>query len=68
MRDIIENPRPRYVRKSGLCEYMDCGPTFVYQLTLQGKLTPIRLSPRLTVYDLDEADALIELVRKEAAA
>lgn len=58
----------QYVRKSALCQFLDCGPSFVYALVRQGKLTPIRLSPRLTVYDLQEARQLIDGARAKQVA
>lgn len=56
----------RFMRKRGLCEYLDCGPTFVNNLVARGDLTPIRLSQKCTVYDLDQVDTLIAKRRSAA--
>lgn len=63
----VEIPAHHYARKAGVCEFLDCGPTFVHKLVHAGKLTPIRLSRRLTVYDLAEAEKLIEAARSKEA-
>jgi hypothetical protein len=51
---------PRLGRKSVVCRILDCGPTYVFNLCKQGELTPIRLSRRMTVYDLAEVHALAD--------
>lgn len=70
MASSVEIPVRQYVRKAALCERFDCGPTFIHKLVRQGKLTAIRLSPRMTVYDPAEMEKLVDDARasaKEAA-
>ncbi len=50
----------RFARKSTVCRILGCGPTYIYNLARQGDLTPIRLSRRMTVYDLAEVHALAD--------
>jgi predicted DNA-binding transcriptional regulator AlpA len=51
---------PRFARKSAVCRILGCGSTYIYYLVQQGELTPIRLSRRMTVYDLAEVNALAD--------
>lgn len=64
MASTVEVPLQQYIRRATLCERLNCGPTFIRGLVKQGKLTPIRLSPRMTVYDPREVERLIERARK----
>lgn len=57
----------RYLRRDELCRYMDCGPSFIHKLVHQGKLTPRRVSPRCTLYSLDEVHKWIESTAKDCA-
>lgn len=50
----------RFGRKSTVCRILGCGPTYVFTLCQRGELTPIRLSRRMTVYDLAEVNALAD--------
>ena len=50
----------RFARKSTVCRILGCGSTYVFNLCQQGELTPIRLSRRMTVYDLAEVQALAD--------
>jgi|GEM_PF-5261833 len=63
MVSTVEIPARQYVRKAALCERFACGPTFIHKLVRQGKLTPIRLSPRMTVYDPAEMEKLVAAAR-----
>jgi len=51
---------PRLGRKSKVCDILGCGSTYVHNLVQRGELTPIRLSSRMTVYDLAEVHALAD--------
>ena len=58
----------RFGRKADACRILACGPTYLSELRRKGKLTPIRLGRRMTVYDLREVHALADQIIAEARA
>lgn len=52
----------QYVRAKGAANYMGIGISTVWLYAKQGKLTPKRLSPRVTVFSIEEIDNLISNV------
>ena len=54
------------------CEILGCGPTHLWKLSNDGQLTPIRISARMTRYDIlelnDLADRLIADAKTQNAA
>jgi len=45
-------------RAKEVAEYVGIGISTVWLYAKQGKLTPIRVSPRVTVFDIEEIEAL----------
>jgi len=45
-------------RAKEVAEYVGIGLSTVWLYAKQGKLTPIRVSPRVTVFDIEEIEAL----------
>ena len=43
--------------------YLGVGLTFVWELAKKGKLTPIKLSPRITVFKRSELDSLTAIAQ-----
>jgi len=45
-------------RAKEVAEYLGIALSTVWLFAKQGKLTPIRVSPRVTVFDIEEIEAL----------
>ena len=45
-------------RAKEVAEYLGIAISTVWLFAKQGKLTPIRVSPRVTVFDIEEIEAL----------
>lgn len=45
-------------RAKEVAEYLGIALSTVWLFSKQGKLTPIRVSPRVTVFDIEEIEAL----------
>ncbi len=52
--------RKKYLRAKETAEYMGIGLSTVWLYAKQGKLTPKHISPRVTVFSIDEVNALID--------
>lgn len=50
---------PRYLRAKSMAKYLNIGLSTVWLYTKQGKLTPKKLSDRVTLFSVAEADKLI---------
>lgn len=59
---------PRLGDRRDACAILKCGPTHLWQLVKDGKLTPIRLGRRMTRYDLAEVHALAAALIADARA
>jgi len=49
---------PKYLRAKEMAKYLNIGLSTVWLYAKQGKLTPKKLSERVTLFSVDEADAL----------
>ena len=54
--------RKKYLRAKETAKYLSIGLSTVWLYAKQGKLTPKKLSERVTVFDIDEVNALINNV------
>ncbi|MFK5937794.1 MAG: helix-turn-helix domain-containing protein [Sulfurimonas sp.] len=54
--------RKKYLRAKETAEYLSIGLSTVWLYAKQGKLTPKKISARVTVFDIDEVNAFIENV------
>jgi len=52
--------KKRYYRAKEIATYIGVTITTVWNYASAGKLTPIKLSENVTVFDIDEINALIE--------
>lgn len=50
---------PKYLRAKAMASYLNIGLSTVWLYAKQGKLTPKKLSDRVTLFSVDEADKLI---------
>lgn len=50
----------KYYRASEAAEFLAIGLSTVWLYAKQGKLTPKKLSPRVTVFDIDDLNNLIK--------
>ena len=50
----------RYYRAKEVSEYLSIGLSTVWALAKDGKLTKIKLSSKVTVFDITEIDMLLE--------
>lgn len=53
---------PKYLRAKAMAEYLNIGLSTVWLYAKQGKLTPKKLSDRVTLFSVEEADKLINNV------
>ena len=51
--------KKKYLRAKDVAEYLSIGRSSVWLLSKQNRLTPIKLSERVTVFDIDEINKLI---------
>lgn len=49
----------KYLRAKEMAKYLNIGLSTVWLFSKQGKLTPKKLSARVTLFSIDEADKLI---------
>ncbi|MCX6072726.1 MAG: helix-turn-helix domain-containing protein [Campylobacterales bacterium] len=49
-----------FKRVDGVSDYLKVSPATVWLYSKQGKITPIKLSPRVTVWAKSDLDAFIE--------
>ena len=52
--------RKKYLRAKETAEYLSIGISTVWLYAKQGKLTPKKISTRVTVFSIDEIDNLID--------
>lgn len=57
------NITKKYLRANDIAEFCSIGKNTVWMYSKQGKLTPIKLSSRVTVFDINEVN---KLIKKEA--
>ncbi|PHO12771.1 hypothetical protein CPG38_05755 [Malaciobacter marinus] len=53
---LNENQKPKYMRAKRLAEYLGIGLSTIWLYAKQGKITPIKISERVTVFDIDEVE------------
>ena len=51
----------KYLRARDVCEYLGIAPSTVWYYTRTGKLTPIKISKRVTVFSIDEVQNLVNV-------
>lgn len=51
--------QPKYLRAREMAKYLNIALSTVWLYAKQGKLTPKKLSDRVTLFSVDEADKLI---------
>ena len=49
----------KYLRAKKVAKYMGIGLSTVWLYAKQGKLTPIKISSRVTVFDINEVDKFL---------
>ncbi len=54
--------KQKYLRAKAMAEYLNIGLSTVWLYSKQGKLTPKKLSDRVTLFSVEEADRLINSV------
>ena len=54
--------RQKYLRAKAMASYLNIGLSTVWLYAKQGKLTPKKLSERVTLFSVEEADKLINSV------
>ena len=58
------NAKKKYLRAKEVAEYMGIGLTTVWLYAREGKLTPKKISARVTVFSIEEIEKLIEGIKK----
>ena len=53
----------KYLRAKEVAEYLGIGLSTVWLYAKQGKLTPKKLSERVTVFSINEVDTLINSIK-----
>ena len=54
--------KQKYLRAKQMAKYLNIGLSSVWLYAKQGKLTPKKLSERVTLFSVEEADKLINSV------
>jgi len=54
------NAKQKYYRAKGVAIYLGVTITTIWNYASRGLLTPIKLSENVTVFDIDEVNALIK--------
>jgi excisionase family DNA binding protein len=54
-----ETPTPQNLRAEEASKYLGIGKSTLWLYARQGKLKPIKLSPRVTIFKKDDLDQLI---------
>jgi predicted DNA-binding transcriptional regulator AlpA len=49
---------PKYLRAKEMAKYLNIGLSTVWLFAKQGKLTPKKLSERVTLFSIEEADKI----------
>jgi predicted DNA-binding transcriptional regulator AlpA len=52
----------KYMRAKEVAKYLGIGASTVWLYAKQGKLTPKKISPRVTVFTIDEIDSILKEV------
>ncbi len=52
----------KYYRAKELAEFLGCGKSTIWYWCAKGKLSRIKLSSRVTVFDIDEVNKLLKEV------
>lgn len=50
--------KKKYLRAKGVSEHLSIGLSTVWLYVSQGRLTPKKLSPRVTLFDIEEVNSL----------
>ena len=50
----------RWLRAKEVAQYLSIGLSTVWQYSAQGRLTAKKLSPKVTVFDIDEVNSLFD--------
>ena len=56
----METNHKKYYRAKEIAEHLGIGLSTVWLYAKQNKLTPIKLSTRVTVFDIDEIESLLK--------
>jgi predicted DNA-binding transcriptional regulator AlpA len=51
--------QPKFIRAKEMAKYLNIGLSTVWLYAKQGKLTPKKLSDRVTLFSIDEANKLL---------
>lgn len=54
--------KTKYLRAKAMAEYLNIGLSTVWLYAKQGRLTPRKISERVTLFSVEEADKLINSV------
>lgn len=54
--------QPKYLRAKEMASYLNIGLSTVWLYAKQGKLTPKKISDRVTLFSVEEADKLFNSV------
>jgi len=53
------NTQQKYLRAKALARYLNIGQSTIWLYAKQGKLTPKKISDRVTLFSVEEAEKLI---------
>lgn len=60
----MSNTEKKYYRAKEVSTFLSIGLSTVWLYAKEGKLTPIKLSPRVTVFDIEEINKLFNNVEE----
>lgn len=58
----METSTKKYYRAKEVAKHLSIGLSTVWLYAKEGKLTPVKLSPRVTVFDIEEINKLFDSV------
>jgi len=56
----------QYYRAPAAAQYLGVGESTIWLYSKEGKLHPIKLSPRVTVFDINDLNRFIEQAKESA--
>ena len=56
--------RPKFLRAKGIARYFDIGESTVWYYLNKGMFTSKKISPRVTLFDVNEVEQALSLIKQ----
>ncbi|HJE02992.1 helix-turn-helix transcriptional regulator [Aliarcobacter thereius] len=60
----LEKQTPKYMRAKDLAKHLGIGLSTVWLFAKQGRITPKKITPKITVFNIEEAEKSLLVDRK----